>query len=92
MQFLLAFAQPAAYEGIWESRVVSPFAVEDRGPLSAPILVDVHGRDLQSAIDNWSLQPAIHAIWQHAGLITLQLKRYTPLHNRTGKNKDPLES
>ncbi|CAE7787920.1 dbo [Symbiodinium microadriaticum] len=41
MQHVLRQAHPPAYFGSWESRLSDPFAVEDHGPLSAPILVDV---------------------------------------------------
>ena len=90
MQHLLQQAQPPAYIGQWESRITAPFAMEDHGPLSAPVLVDVQGPDLQSIIDAWSAQPAIHALSEHSGAFILQLKRYTRAGDRAAKNTTPV--
>ena len=90
MQHVLRQAHPPAYFGSWESRLSDPFAVEDHGPLSAPILVDVQGSDLQSVVDAWSAQHAIHALSAHSGLFLLQLKRYTRVGDSAGKNTAPL--
>ena len=90
LQHLLLSAAPQAYHGAWQSRTSNPLTVEDRGPLSAPILIDMRGDTLQALIDAWSCQPAIHAIESHSGLVILQLKRYSNPEGVPTKNSAPV--
>ena len=46
--------------------------VEQAGPLSSPILLDVQGGELQELIDKWNMQSAIHALDRHSGIVSLQ--------------------
>ena len=90
MQHLIPCAVPPAYHGAWQSRTSNPLTVEDGGPLSAPILLDMRGDTMQALIDAWSSQSAVHALESHSGLVILQLKRYSSPEGVPAKNSAPV--
>ena len=89
-QHVLRIAQPPAYDGAWEARYSNPHQVTDGGTLRSPLLLEACGPDLQAAVDNWHVQPAVHALNQHGGLVLLQLKRYSYEDGRSCKNQIPI--
>ena len=90
MLHLVNYAEPSAYIGQWQARTENPPQVEETGPLSAPILLDLPGGSLQGLVDNWCHQAAIHALQCHSGIVQLQLKRYRNALGVTHKCSDPI--
>ena len=78
---LLEYADPTAFRGEWQARLIYPDMFVDSGPLRVPILLEAQGPSLQDSIDHWHRQHTVHALWQHCGAVVLQLKRY---HNNAG--------
>ena len=74
---VLHYAAPVALRGTWQARLCNPDTVTDEGPLTSPILLEVQGQDLQSAVHHWHRQHTIHAIDTHGGVLVLQLNRYS---------------
>ena len=83
----LEFARAEAWNGRWEARLSNPAVVHDAGTLHQAILLHMRGATLQSLLDAWSSQFAVHAITQHNGLLFLQLGRYA---SHSAKNRDKL--
>ena len=87
LQHFLSIAQPPAYSGRWEARMSNPHQVTDGGELQSPLLLEARGPDLQTAVDAWHAQPALHALHMHTGLVPLQLKRYSYEDGSSCKNQ-----
>ena len=87
---VLTYAAPAALCGVWQARLCNPDTVTDAGPLTSPILLEVQGRDLQSAVHYWHRQHTIHALTSHGGAVVLQLNRYSFLEGAPRKVCQPV--
>ena len=77
---LLTAAQSEAYACRWEARSDGDRPLLYSGTLEQPIVLPIAGTPpltLQSLLDHWHMQHAVHALLKHKGLIWLQLERYT---------------
>ncbi|CAE7254612.1 unnamed protein product, partial [Symbiodinium microadriaticum] len=70
---VLHYAAPVALRGTWQARLCNPDTVTDEGPLTSPILLEVQGQDLQSAVHHWHRQHTIHAIDTHGAIIQVPI-------------------
>ena len=78
-EFLCHFlerAQPAAFCGRWEARLVNPHVCVESGSLLSPLPLEVAGGTISAVIQNWHRQHAVFALESSAGILLLQLKRY----------------
>ena len=78
-EFLCHFlerAQPAAFCGRWEARLINPHVCVESGSLLSPLPLEVAGGTISAVIQNWHRQHAVFALESSAGILLLQLKRY----------------
>ena len=90
MHHLLLRSSAVAYHGTWQARLCNPTQVVDTGELSSPLPMDLQGGDVQSIIDGWAHQHAVHALVAHGGVVIIQLKRYHVTDARPIKDPSPI--
>ena len=86
LRHTLQFAAPLALKGSWQARLTNPHVITDQGPLTSPIVLARTG-----AVDFWGSQATIHALGSCAGVVLLQLERYTVVGAATCKNRSFLD-
>ena len=88
--FLLEYAQPSAYTGLWQSRYSfgTITCVADSGHLYQPITLDLNSNGLQASIVDWHLQTFPHALRQAPRMLFFQLKRWAQKDPRRPAQKD----
>ena len=88
--FLLEYAQPPAYTGLWQSRYsFGPVTcVADSGHLYQPITLELNSNGLQASIEDWHLQTFPHALRQAPRMLFFQLKRWAQKDPRRPAQKD----
>ena len=86
-QHLAVTLQLDALAGSWQARLTNPCSVVDQSPLHAPILLTPHTAGLQTMINNWRNQHAIHAVSGACQVACLQLCRYRA---DRAKNQEPI--
>ena len=88
-EFLCHFlerAQPAAFCGRWEARLINPHVCVESGSLLSPLPLEVAGGTISAVIQNWHRQHAVFALESSAGILLLQLKRYNLEDGAARKN------
>ena len=79
LHHFLAARQSAAYRGRWDARDGSDDCAVDSGTLEHAIILPIAGAPvltLQSLLDNWHQQTALHALVVQPVIIWFQLERY----------------
>ncbi|CAE7364170.1 unnamed protein product [Symbiodinium sp. CCMP2592] len=77
--FMLEYARPSAYAGLWQSRYQfgPAVCVADSGHPLQPITLELNSRGLQASIVDWHLQPPFpYAFCQAPRMLFFQLKRW----------------
>ena len=79
--FLFRSSMPAAYQGCWESRLLSEVphpqvTVMDSGTLATPLQFALAGASLQHCAYSWHTQTYVHALSDPPDLLLLHLKRF----------------
>ena len=74
----LAKAEPHAFSGQWQSRMMQldRMHIQDRGSLLAPLNLDRLGPDLQACLDLWEGQSYVHAMIDFNHALVLQIHRF----------------
>ena len=88
--FLLEYAQPSAYTGLWQSRYSfgTITCVADSGHLYQPMTLELNSNGLQASIVDWHLQTFPHALRQAPRMLFFQLKRWAQKDPRRPAQKD----
>lgn len=86
-QHMAVTLQLDALAGRWQARLTNPHSIVDQFPLSAPILMPPHPAGLQTMINTWRNQHAVHAIVEGHLLVCIQIRRY---QEDGTKNQEPI--
>eukprot|EP00439_Symbiodinium_sp_Y106_P066429 s1533_g10.t2 len=78
LMHFLAKAEPHAFSGQWQSRMMQldRMHIQDRGSLLAPLNLDRLGPDLQACLDLWEGQSHVHAMIDFNHALVLQIHRF----------------
>ena len=73
---LVNVARSPAFDGFWEARLTNPPSLVDSGTLFHPLILQP-GSSLQSMIDDWHQQFAVHGLKESVSALCVQLARYS---------------
>ena len=73
---LVNVARSPAFDGFWQARLTNPPSLVDSGTLFHPLILQP-GSSLQSMIDDWHQQFAVHGLKESVSALCVQFARYS---------------